>query len=708
MIFRQRTSEPSYTDKYWIQTGSGGYNKCIYASGNSVLPNCFTGDTKIQTDKGTFSLKKLLGTEIKVPTMDGVMRSATINYFGRQKIWEVHLNNSSVYKCTGNHRWVVFDSDRTTWRFIETQDLEIGMAIKYSKYNLFTTVVSVKETNRVKPVYCAVEPETHMFTLENGELTGNCVGYAYGRFMEVMGATSCNLSTHNAGTWYGNTSDGYARGKTPRVGAVICWSRPGQAGHVAIVEQVNADGSIVTSNSAWKGTRWYIQTLKPPAYTWSSNYNFQGFIYNPAVPSSGIFLGGSASGLLGGAIGSTVVREEVNKTQEFLDIANKYVGADASPASFIASQIGGYPPGTKWSCRYVMACANKIGIIGKAIPNATNPSDIGKNASGSGIGSWINPKKAPEPGDLLMIRNNLNRSYKTYDCDKVAIITQYKKNQIYVIEGDCDNKVKIKSYQHGDPMICAYYRPKWEAVNSSGVDGDVTELYGDASAGVFQMLYNTMNTKEDAIVREFGYVNDKYEKTTSKNNIRLSAINYTTTLTMSMLGGGSVDMSSLMLGSSGTDVILDGVQNQNCRTVIQFLMSKGLNAAASVGIAANIQHESCFNTAAKGDYKGGVPTSFGICQWHYERGTAMKSMCGGAWENNLTGQLNYLWYELNNSYRTKVLQVLATVPNNESGAKQAADVFVRKFEVPANINSESASRQNTASSLWKQIGVQMT
>ena len=87
-----------------------------------------------------------------------------------------------------------------------------------------------------------------------------------------------------------NTGDGYERGKTPRLGAVICW-RKGQAqngndgaGHVAIVEEIYDDGSILTSNSAYGGTRFYMKKIRPP-YSLGGTYTFQGFIYNPAVPA---------------------------------------------------------------------------------------------------------------------------------------------------------------------------------------------------------------------------------------------------------------------------------------------------------------------------------------------------------------------------------------------------------------------------------------
>lgn len=117
----------------------------------------------------------------------------------------------------------------------------------------------------------------------------NCVGYAYGRFMEILGSTP-KLSRGNAENWWGNTSDGYKRGQTPKLGAVACW-RKGKAGvssdgagHVAIVEQINSDGSIVISQSGYNSKRFWTSAIKK-GYA-LSGYTFQGFIYNPAVGTS--------------------------------------------------------------------------------------------------------------------------------------------------------------------------------------------------------------------------------------------------------------------------------------------------------------------------------------------------------------------------------------------------------------------------------------
>ena len=69
----------------------------------------------------------------------------------------------------------------------------------------------------------------------NGSCLPNCVGYVWGQWRELLGA-SPKLTTGNAKTFYGYTSDGYSRGKTPRIGAIICWN--GTYGHVAIVVEI--------------------------------------------------------------------------------------------------------------------------------------------------------------------------------------------------------------------------------------------------------------------------------------------------------------------------------------------------------------------------------------------------------------------------------------------------------------------------------------
>ena len=120
--------------------------------------------------------------------------------------------------------------------------------------------------------------------IEGNSCLPNCVGYAWGRWYELLKERP-KLSKGNAENWY-NYKDGYKRGSTPKLGAVICW-RKGKAGnandgagHVAVVEKINDDGSIVVSESSFGGSRFKTRKLSKTFYLGKS-YTFQGFIYLP-------------------------------------------------------------------------------------------------------------------------------------------------------------------------------------------------------------------------------------------------------------------------------------------------------------------------------------------------------------------------------------------------------------------------------------------
>lgn len=107
----------------------------------------------------------------------------------------------------------------------------------------------------------------------------NCTCYAWGRFYELTG-TYPKLCTANAENWY-NFNDGYSRGQKPKLGAIIVWADVGEGdgGHVAVVEAINEDGSITTSNSAWGGANFYTQGI---SNTYAlEGFRFLGFIYSP-------------------------------------------------------------------------------------------------------------------------------------------------------------------------------------------------------------------------------------------------------------------------------------------------------------------------------------------------------------------------------------------------------------------------------------------
>lgn len=147
-----------------------------------------------------------------------------------------------------------------------------------------TSAPSTTDKNYLHYAKSKIGGYNYCIHISGGSCLPNCVGYAWGRWRELLGKKP-ELSRANAENWYDYTSDGYDRGKTPKLGAVICW-RKGQAhnesdgaGHVGIVEKITKD-SITVSMSAYGGTRWFTREFAIGKYNYNG-FTFQGFIYPP-------------------------------------------------------------------------------------------------------------------------------------------------------------------------------------------------------------------------------------------------------------------------------------------------------------------------------------------------------------------------------------------------------------------------------------------
>lgn len=120
----------------------------------------------------------------------------------------------------------------------------------------------------------------------------NCTCYAYGRWYELLGSKPTMLPLGNAGTWYDQAPASISKGSTPALGAIIVMYDPYgyYAGHVAVVEQILANGDIVTSNSAYGGTYFFTETLPAsnnyiPSWAANRGYRLKGFLYLPGTPA---------------------------------------------------------------------------------------------------------------------------------------------------------------------------------------------------------------------------------------------------------------------------------------------------------------------------------------------------------------------------------------------------------------------------------------
>lgn len=137
-------------------------------------------------------------------------------------------------------------------------------------------------------------------TISGANVLCNCVGYANGRFNEIIGDPNltgvvksfkyqlvCNAENFIESA----KKQGLKISETPIEGGIMVWQRGGTlsgsdgAGHVAVVEEVYEDGSILTSESGWNA--WAFKTVRRDntngRWGQSSAYKFRGCIINPSV-----------------------------------------------------------------------------------------------------------------------------------------------------------------------------------------------------------------------------------------------------------------------------------------------------------------------------------------------------------------------------------------------------------------------------------------
>lgn len=587
-------------------------------------------------------------------------------------------------------------------------------------------------------------------------LVNNAINYAWARFSEesdpyLMEGSSSLLEEYggyvpadyalhsdyaakipicNPGDLYIRNEDGYTRNTAPCIGSIICFYLKGSKngnGHVAVVEEINTDGegSLVCSE-VWRGSfRIKTYTKRYGSWNWfdgTAEYVFQGFIHNSTW-------------------GAYAMDESALAT--FCRIAEEKVGESTSWALSEAGTSGS----SSTSAATVVAIAKTAGsILNIIIPNTTSCTAIGRIGVLRNMGEFLEgPAQgsyaSPEIGDIVLFKYSSKSTDTIYTAEHCGIVTVIAGTAIKVVEAR-GSAIQQTDYNIRSNNITGYFRPNWDQIDGTT---DSVKLYRN-----LQGLYNEGVTVNDACARELCYINSNYKPSISPSKIHLSAINYTGLLSdfYSVFGSTSlsdstdaeliVDLNNntlpsyyqeegyLVGGIDGLSGVYSGTASasvtdelssnygdysnisvasisptQAAKTCLQFFLNEGLSMASACGIIGNIHHESSFNTAAVGDYG----TSFGICQWHNNRGSAMKKYCGSTWESNLTGQLNYLMTELRGSSSYYGFDKICAVSNNLSGAKKAADIFCRKFERPADVDNTSKQRQSTAAGYWTKFSV---
>lgn len=179
------------------------------------------------------------------------------------------------------------------------------------------------------------------------DVLANCVGYAVGRFNEIVGEGSCKyLSSVNAEQFIQYKGD-LEVGMEPRLGACAVWQKGATlsssdgAGHVAIVEKIVSPTEIVTSDSGWGAANpFWTQTRKKGSdgnWGQGSGYKFLGFIYNPAACCQGTSpstqTGTSTGGTSGAAQAPAATVTEKRATEPAMSMDAVLAGSYAVTAS---------------------------------------------------------------------------------------------------------------------------------------------------------------------------------------------------------------------------------------------------------------------------------------------------------------------------------------------------------------------------------------
>ena len=120
----------------------------------------------------------------------------------------------------------------------------------------------------------------------------NCVGYACGRFNEIIGEMKYPTLCCNAENFIERAkAAGLEVGWEPRPGGIMVWKKGKTlngndgAGHVAVPEKVYNSNRVLTSESGYGGSAFWNaeRTNNNGRWGMGEGYTYLGCIYNPAV-----------------------------------------------------------------------------------------------------------------------------------------------------------------------------------------------------------------------------------------------------------------------------------------------------------------------------------------------------------------------------------------------------------------------------------------
>ena len=190
----------------------------------------------------------------------------------------------------------------------------------------------------------------------------NCVGYACGRFNEIIGSMKYPSLNCNAENFIERARNTYGLeiSPVPTLGGIMVWQKGATlsgndgAGHVSVVEKIIDSNTIYTSESGYGSSAFWNSTRRNSNGRWGlgSGYTFRGCIVNPAI------------GKITAPTTNTSNTDIANKSVDELArevIAGKYGNGDARKSAL----------GSRYS--EVQAKVNEM-LAGNSTPSAPTPA----------------------------------------------------------------------------------------------------------------------------------------------------------------------------------------------------------------------------------------------------------------------------------------------------------------------------------------------
>lgn len=125
------------------------------------------------------------------------------------------------------------------------------------------------------------------------DVLSNCVGYANGRFAEIIGKDKIEYQLVCNAENFIEKAKGYGLeiSNVPTLGGIMVWQKGATlngsdgAGHVAIVERIDSANQIYTSESGYNSSAFWNSKRTNSNGRWGSGsaYKFRGCIVNPAI-----------------------------------------------------------------------------------------------------------------------------------------------------------------------------------------------------------------------------------------------------------------------------------------------------------------------------------------------------------------------------------------------------------------------------------------